>query len=249
MFKDAFFQGDYSGPAEVQLLRCVAHLHVAAIGQWLEDAETGDVLCQGETVYGTNPEADQGFLTAVSVDDHDPPIAFPADRVVRFVTDYNATQVHTGVMGYLFIFVAGPDQVTSKEVNLTVDLCVQTTCDASLLPVIDLEAFKPSPASTGVTVERQVDPGIANKTNDCVDTIGENPACTFGGLCDCETFVNAPESSGCNGFYASAFGDIEVRSVCANYCGCELCHGHANSSFRYRSTKRWVFQLQGYLEC
>ncbi|CAB9526116.1 Warthog protein [Seminavis robusta] len=212
MFKDSFFQGDYSGPEEVQLLRCVAHLHVAAIGQWLEDAETGELLCSGETIYGTNPETDEGFLTAVSVDDHDPPITFPADRVVRFVTDYNATNLHTGVMGYLFVFVATPNQVTSKDVNLTVDVCIQSTCDTSLLPDIDLEAFQ---TSLAFPVERQADPG-------CVDTIEESPSCTFGGLCDCESFVNAPESSGCNGFYASAFGDIEIRSVCANYCGCDV---------------------------
>lgn len=213
MFKDAFFEGDYSGPDEVQLLRCVSHLHVAAIGQWLEDAETGEVLCAGETTYGTNPESDEGFLTAVAVDDYSPPIAFPADRMVRFVTDYNATNVHTGVMGYMFLFLATPYQVTSKDVNLTVDLCIQSTCDASLLPAVDLEPFQLPPT---VSLQRQQDP------EDCVDTIEESPSCTFGGLCDCESFVNAPESSGCNGFYASAFGDLEVRSVCANYCGCEM---------------------------
>jgi len=212
MFKDDFFNGNYSGPAEVPLLRCVSHLHVAAIGQWLEDAETGEVLCSGETVYGTNPETDEGFLTAVSVDNHDPAISFPADRLVRLVTDYNATHVHTGVMGYMFVFFATPAQVRSKDTNLTVDLCIQSTCDASLLPTIDLEAFQPS--SPAAPVERQADP-------ECLDTIEASPSCTFGGLCDCESFVNAPESSGCNGFYSSAFGDIEVRSVCANYCGCE----------------------------
>ena len=204
------------------MLRCVGHLHVAAIGTWLEDAETGEILCQGETVYGTDPETDEGFLTAVNVDDYNPPLAFPADRMVRFVVDYNATQVHTGVMGYWFVLVANPVQVTSKDTKLTVDLCIPSTCDASLLPFIDLNPFQTPATSVKKSETRQSDPATTEENDDCVDTIADSPSCTFGGLCDCETFVNAPESSGCNGFYASAFGDLEVRSVCANYCGCDV---------------------------
>lgn len=63
-------------------------------------------------------------------------------------------------------------------------------------------------------------PEIVSDTSDCVDTLADNPACTFGGLCDCEEFVNAEESTGCDGVYSSPFSpDIEVRTVCAKYCG------------------------------
>ena len=222
MFKDKFFEKDFSGPEEIVLLRCVGHLHVAAIGTWLEDAETGEILCQGETTYGTDPKTDEGFLTAVTVDDYDPPLTFLADRMVRFVVDYNATQVHTGVMGYWFVLVANPVPVTAKDTKLTVDICIRPTCDASLLPFIDLDPFRTPETSVSKSETRQAGPSTSEGDNDCVDTITDSPSCTFGGLCDCEAFVNTPESSGCNGFYASAFGDLEVRSVCANYCGCDV---------------------------
>lgn len=57
---------------------------------------------------------------------------------------------------------------------------------------------------------------------DCKDTLKQNPACTFGGLCDCEEMVNAPqvEGDGCNGVYKNNFGNIAILSVCAKYCGC-----------------------------
>lgn len=219
MFQVSFFAGPYNGPDEVVILRCVAHMHVAAITQYLEDAETGERFCTGNAVYGTTPGADDGFVTAVTVDNHDPPIIIPANRKVRFVTEYNATHVHTGVMGYLFVFVAGENQVTADVMNLTVPLCLQPTCDASLLPSIDMEPYKTTEAST------QGDPGsmVDLETGDgCSDTLSESPTCSFGGLCECEEFVNAPESTGCGGVYESAFGDLEVNSLCAKYCGCNI---------------------------
>merc|ERR1712232_1465755 len=100
---------------------------------------TGERLCDGTTTYGKDPETDAGFLIAVNVDTHDPPLTFPADTMVRMVTEYNATQVHTGVMGYWFIFVAGQHDLTHQNVNLTVDMCLQPTCDASMLPTIDMD--------------------------------------------------------------------------------------------------------------
>lgn len=222
MFKDEFFQNDYSGPDEVQLLRCVAHLHVASIDMWLEDMETGEKLCDGQTFYGKDPETDEGFLIAVNVDTHDPPLTFPADRMVRFVTEYNATQVHTGVMGYWFVFVAGQNELTHKNVNLTVDMCLQPTCDVNLLPSMDMSPFETAPAATASQPAITARQGGNPPTGDCVDTIESSPVCTFGGLCDCEAFVNAEESTGCDGFYSSPMGDMEVRSVCANYCGCDV---------------------------
>lgn len=46
---------------------------------------------------GQNPDEDKGFLTAIKVHSHDPPLEFPADRRVRLITEYNATEFHTGV--------------------------------------------------------------------------------------------------------------------------------------------------------
>lgn len=48
LFKMEFFGDDYAGPETVKFLRCVGHLHIAAIGMWLEDTETGRVICDGE---------------------------------------------------------------------------------------------------------------------------------------------------------------------------------------------------------
>jgi hypothetical protein len=187
---------------------------------YLEDTVTGERLCDGQTAYGKDPATNQGFLTSVSVNDYDPPKTFPSDRVVRFVTDYNATQLHTGVMGYWFLFVAGSGEVNSTVTNMTVNICQRSTCDVDLLPQIDMTPFQTptsdAPAAGAVTTRQ------GGNATDCVDTLAESPACTFGGLCDCESFVNAPESTGCDGFYSSAMGDVNVRSVCANYCGCDV---------------------------
>ncbi|KAL9186444.1 hypothetical protein ACHAXT_005682 [Thalassiosira profunda] len=214
IFKDEFFQQPYSGPDTVQLLRCVAHLHIASVEMWLENAETGERLCDGQPTYGEDPATDKGFLTAVSVTNFNPPKEFPADMMVRFVTDYDANIVHTGVMGYWFVFTAGDNQVTAQETALTVDLCLMDTCDATLLPEMDMTPFLTAVGKR----QLQEEPAV-----DCVDSIAESPVCTFGGVCECEALVAAEETTdGCNGFYSTAFGQIEVRSVCANFCGCAV---------------------------
>merc|ERR1712232_1241137 len=48
---------------------------------------------------------------------------------------------------------------------------------------------------------------------DCVDSISESPMCQFAGICECEEFVNAPESTGCGGVYASSMGDVTINDV------------------------------------
>lgn len=95
LFQMEFFSGPYTGPDTIRVFRCVGHLHVAAIGMWLYDAETGETICNGTTTYGTNPSQDKGFLNAIHVDSYDEPVTFPADRPVRLVVDYNATEYHT----------------------------------------------------------------------------------------------------------------------------------------------------------
>ncbi|CAB9508494.1 Stress up-regulated Nod 19 [Seminavis robusta] len=231
MFQVRFFAGPYNCPDEVAILRCVAHVHVAAVTQFLEDAETGERFCTSDPTYGTNPETNNGFVTAVSVDNHDPPNVIPANRRVRFVTEYNATHMHSGVMGYLFVFVAGAHGVTADEVDLTVPLCQPERCDVNLLPIIDMEPFQSDESTMvsqeggwvtwGDAVDTESEPADAND-EDCVDTLADSPSCTFGQLCTCEEFVNAPESTGCDGFFSSVMGDVEVRSVCAKYCGCTV---------------------------
>jgi len=56
------------------------------------------------------------------------------------------------------------------------------------------------------------------KGGECDDVIEEHPACMFGGLCDCETLVSAPESTGCGGVYKSNMGDIVIDELCPSFC-------------------------------
>ena len=48
LFKMEFFGDEYAGPSTVRFFRCVGHLHIAALGMWLVDAETGQMICNGE---------------------------------------------------------------------------------------------------------------------------------------------------------------------------------------------------------
>lgn len=200
LFTTGFFAFDYDGPDTVRLFRCVGHLHVAAIGMWLEDAETGEMLCSGEGSYGSDPSQDKGFLTAIHVDNYEEPKVFPADRVVRLITEYNATELHTGVMGLYFVFIDGEQEITAEDTALSIDICLKPTCDTSMLPRVTIE---------------EVSGGEI-----CEDVLMDHPACKFGGLCDCEEVINAPESTGCGGVYSTDQGDMEVDSVCAKSCGC-----------------------------
>merc|ERR1719174_2241285 len=61
-------------------------------------------------------------------------------------------------------------------------------------------------------------PDVAAAARTCDDELPSSPACTFGNLCSCEEFVNAPESTGCGGVYKSDMGDMEVNSMCASHC-------------------------------
>jgi len=59
---------------------------------------------------------------------------------------------------------------------------------------------------------------VAVDASGCEDTIESNPVCSFGQICDCETLVNAEESTGCGGVYTNQFGDINVNDLCPSYC-------------------------------
>jgi len=193
LFQMEFFGDAYAGPSNVKFFRCVGHLHIAALGMWLEDAETGMTICDGEGSYGMNPEQDKGFLTAVKVHSHDPPLEFPSDRRVRLITEYNATEFHTGVMGMWFAYVSSDVEVDREAAKLTVEYCENSVCDVDMLP----------------------EPPVLV----CEDKIAENPMCRFGGLCDCKELVVADGSEGCGGVYSTAQGDIVINDVCAKHCG------------------------------
>lgn len=102
-------------------------------------------------------------------------------------------------MGMLFIFISGEREISAREAELRIDVCAQPTCDTSLLPLLTLD-------------------DVAGPV--CEDTLPQSPACQFGGLCNCNDVINAPESTGCGGTYTSEAGDMVVDSVCAKSCGC-----------------------------
>jgi hypothetical protein len=108
-------------------------------------------------------------------------------------------------MGMLFMFIDADRQVTKLDAELTIPLCRNDVCDVSLLPMFDVDEFLTALSQEGAG---------------CEDTISSSPACSFGGLCDCDTVINAPESTGCGGVYTNPQGDIMVDSVCAASCGC-----------------------------
>merc|ERR1712232_650992 len=150
---------------------------------------------------------DAGFLTSVSVSSYegDDIKVFPSDRVMKFVTEYNASEVHTGVMGMEFIFISSEESVMPEDLSYSVDACVAQKCDPTLLPPVSGEMLMKA----------------EGKQEDvCVDTIADSMGCKFGNLCSCDEFVRAPESTGCNGVYTSDWGDIEINSLCREYCGC-----------------------------
>eukprot|EP00931_Biecheleriopsis_adriatica_P005247 TRINITY_DN10677_c0_g1_i1.p1 TRINITY_DN10677_c0_g1~~TRINITY_DN10677_c0_g1_i1.p1 ORF type:complete len:800 (-),score=118.75 TRINITY_DN10677_c0_g1_i1:7-2406(-) len=195
LFHHDFFGKLYSGGDQVALLRCVGHAHVAALGMWIEDATTGKVLCTHSMHYGTQPEEDKDYLIRISVEDMDPPQVIAADQPVRIVADYNATEFHTGVMGMFFVFYASHEMISQKISGFQAEVCVPSRCEALRLP-------KP-PA----------------ETVQCKDELSDHPACKFGGVCDCPSFVTAPESTGCGGVYKSTWGDVVIDTVCAAHCG------------------------------
>lgn len=199
LFKIEFFAGDYDGPDTVRIFRCVGHLHVAAIGMWLEDAITGETICSNLGHYGTDPNADEGFLNGLSVESFDVPKVISSNNTVRLVTEYDATILHTGVMGMWFLFIEAERELTRLEADMTVEVCEHSFCDATALPQLELIDLAAS----------------------CVDELAESPLCRFAGICDCsDDFINAPSSTGCNGVFSSPQGDVPVNSLCQKSCGC-----------------------------
>ena len=53
----------------------------------------------------------------------------------------------------------------------------------------------------------------------CQDNLAEYKACKTGGICNCTTFVNMPESTGCGGVFKSDWGEFQIDEICPLYCG------------------------------
>mmetsp|Transcript_9242 Transcript_9242/g.13475 ORF Transcript_9242/g.13475 Transcript_9242/m.13475 type:complete len:782 (-) Transcript_9242:237-2582(-) len=194
-----FFPGaKYTGQDLVKVHRCIGHLHVAALGMWLYDDKTNELICHNDVEYGDDPDQDKGFLRSVSVTNYDPPLSILADRTLRIVTHYDAEILHTGVMGLLFLMVSeGLTTVSSSEASLTVDLCQAPTCD----------------------------PNAILPNGGCRDSLQDSIMCMFGGVCDCNVLLSLPDTiGGCDdgGVYMSNFGNVTVGSLCAQHCGCPM---------------------------
>jgi len=130
----------------------------------MEDADTGEILCDGVGGYGNDPDQDAGFLTSVSVSSYedDEIKVFPSDRVIKFVTEYNASEVHTGVMGMEFIFISSEETVLPNDLSLSVDPCIAQKCDPSLL----------TPMSDEMLMKAE---GNSEQEDVCADTIADSP--------------------------------------------------------------------------
>eukprot|EP00586_Coscinodiscus_wailesii_P006398 CAMPEP_0172490104 /NCGR_PEP_ID=MMETSP1066-20121228/20448_1 /TAXON_ID=671091 /ORGANISM="Coscinodiscus wailesii, Strain CCMP2513" /LENGTH=778 /DNA_ID=CAMNT_0013258417 /DNA_START=99 /DNA_END=2435 /DNA_ORIENTATION=- len=190
-----FFQGArYTGNDLVKIHRCIGHLHIAALGMWLYDDVTNELLCHNDVEYGDDPETDKGFLRAITVTNYEPPLQVLADKRLKLVTHYDAEILHTGVMGLLFLMISeGKQKVGVIEAKLKADLCMAPFCDVSaVLP-----------------------------NGSCRDSIEDSIVCQFGGLCSCTELLSIPDTiGGCEGVYTSSFGNLTVGSLCAEHCGC-----------------------------
>jgi len=194
MFGGFFPGAQYVGPDIMEIYRCAGHLHIAAIGMWLTDAITGDVICHNDVEYGSDPKADVGFIRTITVTNYDPPLRILADRKYKLVTHYDATILHTGVMGLLTLYFAeGVIDVGPEEAALTANICVAPSCEVTnVLP-----------------------------NGGCNNALEDSILCSFGGLCECENLLSLSDTiGGCNGVYMSDFGNFTVGSVCALHCGC-----------------------------
>merc|ERR1711862_314460 len=115
----------------------------------------------------------------------------------KMVTHYDATVLHTGVMGLLTLFVSNDDPIElhKDEVKLTVDLCETPKCNASMLPSTE---------------------GIET----CQDNL--DSLCNFLGICSCEALLSLPMvEDGCDGKLVTARGNYDVTQFCAKHCGCK----------------------------
>lgn len=60
---------------------------------------------------------------------------------------------------------------------------------------------------------------LEEESSTCQDYLATFPSCEFGGICECEMFVNMPESTGCGGVFTSDWGEFSIDDLCPLYCG------------------------------
>jgi len=199
LFSGTYFSPDIPEFIEfIEIHRCNGHMHIGGIVGMIINVETGDVICDNKAIYGEDPATNEGFITSIVTKNYDPPLVIAANTTVKVISHYDASVLHTGVMGLFAIFYADhkAEVLHPKETGLTVDLC-ESTCDESLLP-------------------------SADDIEICVDTIETGFLCQMRNICDCTAFLALPEIAGCGTDWETPFGmTIPVDSICAKHCGCE----------------------------
>lgn len=206
IIRDMFYIGNsyerrYDGPDTLKIHRCTGHMHIGAIEQRIENAVTGEIICTSKATYGTDPMSDLGFITGMGVTNFNPPILLSADQSIRVVTLYNASTVHTGVMGLLqVLFSDGNVQVKKEETPLTVEFCESSTCNASKLPIIE------------------------KLQETCTDDIQKSLLCTSFGVCSCDMYLGLPNViDGCDGYLLTKTGvTYPTTQFCAKTCNCTV---------------------------
>jgi len=201
--RDLFWHGIYDrifdGPDIMKIHRCAGHMHIGAIAQFIENVDTGEIICTSKANYGTDPTSNQGFLTSMDVTNFDPPLTLSAEGNIRLVTHYNASIVHTGVMGLLQIWYSDGDvHVQKDETPLAVNFCAPSTCDATKLPSVE-------------SLSDQI----------CSDDLEASYFCIALGMCSCDDFLALPQvKGGCNGYIKTPVGNYDVTDFCAKTCKC-----------------------------
>jgi len=195
---DGTVASGYTRSNTLKIHRITGHLHIGGLEMYIEDLESGEIIHTSRATYGTDPDVDEGFITSMGVTNYDPPMILSAERKLRLVTHYDASDTdHLGVMGlFTMWFSEGGDdvvQVGPNEARLTIDYCLPDVCNASRFPDVD---------SLSV----------------CVDTIGDSILCKRSNVCSCKTFLDLPTAPGCG----DNIGDFTVYSFCAKTCdSCE----------------------------
>jgi len=205
LFQHDFFEESYHGPDQILLHRCTGHMHIGGVRQWFEDTETGEKICSNEASYGHDADVDSGFLTNIETHNFEPPRVISVDEPIRLVTHYNASEVHTGVMGMFFLFYSEEMEVVTQDMSpLVVDVCMPNTCNASMLPSTSELVLCSNP------LEEEGDDPFASFL------------CSFMGVCTCDQFLMQPQVTGCGGVLmaGSRFGNYSVDLFCAEACGC-----------------------------
>jgi len=202
----SFVAGNYDYDM-FEIHRCIGHMHIGAIEAWIRIAETEDLICNPQATYGDDPSKDKHFLTSIGVESFDPPLVLPGDTEMKVTIHYNASELHTGVMGLFTLFVSDHAQSTAirhGETALTIDLCETSECDASIFPDMDEISLR------------------------CEDDITTTRLCSLGNICTCEEFLKLPYvNGGCDEGAKLVLppvfggGKYPVEMFCAKSCGCK----------------------------